>query len=949
MAKGPVAVRYTGAKIELLPHCSLSGAYAFSPMVPKSEHLIFATAADLDASFPLGAARLGSRLEAGRRLELTTRLVGRWELGEEQALKAPATQDCEKATHIVAAATVGAFRFYSGAQVDAGGEAGVGESGVGLSGHTSEERSVLNSDGSPELCAEPSAKGPPRDCGALIRLELSRFDSPRAPLLHELGTLDFTPVEKLVPREHVDGVFEPIRFPIALCQAVLESAPQKNRAALSAYCDSGRQRLERAMRERQPALDWPGTTRIDDLEKLYPEEEDDLGIAQLLLIDARIRDSGKTSEEQLKRLQDVADEYDKEQPLGFWARYILAGSGDYAVEERNLRSLISSSRLATSAWPRLRLAKRMLSEHPSQAVALGLQARNLADECAPERLEILDWLASSGQQALSSGELFEVQLDGVITLANQGRLPSTAALGQRGIRSHDFRTWHASKAELSKRPWTLAALYWGEGAECHFRGNFYCARDHWTSLLKEAPDSPYVLPAYQALLKTVGEQAPEALGEVSRLKPDVRPGSEQRTSIAQAPSCGALGETELQQVLDEAQSLAVIPEHRAQLTSTWEVDSLASLAPELSHCAVENPSNGKWRLLMLRAEAAQSDAMTQLPLTLQVRAGDESQETRRMATCVQNRLEGNASLFSTPFQLTIRVAPGTTTSFDYDQGWPAHVRERFACTAGDDDACIRLGKAWLLGEELPREPGQALAIFSAKCAEGTQEACVEEAVLLQDSEEKADHQRAERLLERACHTAEGRGCRLLANFSSSKRSKDLAQKRRLLLKACEEGSPDASACMELWYAQAEGVLPPMNQEAAGDLLIRACRILGHGAIEGPCATPQDIMVAYPHRADESLGRLTCARGIWQGCETAFTHAPNSESNHWATRGCQAGSPDACAWLAIYGPNIPATQRKESLARAIELCKEQPTSSQKTVCDDTDELKATLAAMKWRSK
>lgn len=929
LLKGPVAVRYQGAEIELIPACRPPGSYTFVPMVPKSEHLVFGSALDLDASFPLGAARLGARLASGKQLELTTRLVGRWEHESSGETRDQGSQ-CRRATHIVAAATVGAFRLYSSA-TRAGGATGKFSEGPGAGGASEQQRKVVNADGSPDNCAEGSSQGPPKGCGALIRLELRSLREPPQALLHELGTLDFIAIDQRLSGITLEERFEPVPFLYTLCSDAASSVFGAPGRQIASYCDTA---------ENQEETEHTRFPSEKDLEALRLALRKQKGPAiELFLLDAQIRSEKGASDATLERLETLADEHPRDSEIGYLARYLLAGSGDPEIEERNLRELLHHPRLSSEAWIRLRLAEHMLKRDRAHAVALAQSARSLAPVCSEERLSILDWLGSEGTSILSSGELFDVQLDAVLTLASQGKLPSVSALGQRALSTHDFQTWDSSKAELGKNQWALGALYWAEGVECLYRGNPKCAAIEWRDLLEKAPHSPYVIPAYHSLLRVVGNSDPGALAALSKLRPQLAPGAPQRAAIAAVPACGALDEKRLQEVLDEAQELAVLKAHQLKEHDTnWEVDSLSALAPELSACALAHPSNGKQRLMTVRINPEHSKKR------VAVDSADQSIESEHLARCVERRTTRNASLFSTPFSVTIRVAQRPKVSFDHGQGWAQHVRERFSCTAGDDAACIRLGEAWLSGEEIPREPGQALAIFSAKCGEGNQVACVEEALLRKTS---GRARKSHALLSQACTLGQGRACRLLLSFETENGAQDAPKVHDLLTRACNAPSGDPAGCVELWYAHKEGKLPPLDADAAQKLLTTACRTLGHGAFDGACSTPSELMESYPHRAGGDLGRITCARGIWQGCESAFVDSTEKERPHFARAGCAAGSPDACAWLVEEDKSLLGSKAAELLRRAIKLCSTHEDTGHESVCDNLEPLRAELKVLEWK--
>jgi hypothetical protein len=79
---------------------------------------------------------------------------------------------CDGATHVVSALTVGAFTFTAGADATVGASATV--MGAGGGAQSTSTRETLNADGDEGACQKATLddKGPPQECGALIRVEV---------------------------------------------------------------------------------------------------------------------------------------------------------------------------------------------------------------------------------------------------------------------------------------------------------------------------------------------------------------------------------------------------------------------------------------------------------------------------------------------------------------------------------------------------------------------------------------------------------------------------------------------------------------------------------------------------------------------------------------------------------------------------------------------------------
>jgi hypothetical protein len=169
----------------------------------------------------------------------------------------------------------------------------------------------------------------------------------------------------------------------------------------------------------------------------------------------------------------------------------------------------------------------------------------------------------------------------------------------------------------------------------------------------------------------------------------------------------------------------------------------------------------------------------------------------------------------------------------------------------------------------------------------------------------------------------------------------------LLTRGCNAPVGDPASCVQLWYAHKEGLLPPLDAEEARKLLGTGCRTLGHGAVDGTCSTPAELMASYPHQAGGDLGRLTCAHGIWQGCESAFVDSSKEERPHFARAGCNAGSPDACAWLVEADKSIKRSNAAQLLRRALQLCEKHEETEHKSVCDDLEPVRAHLKVLEWK--
>ncbi len=171
-------MRYTGCEMEVLTRCTVRGSYKYTPVTLQSERITIHDADDLYAQIPIGAAKLEGELEKSGQLNVDTSIVGTFDAAESIA-RDDLNGDCERATHVLTSLTVGAFEFYSGAAVSAGG--GVGAFGMGAGGKSRSERTLLTRSGTGEACKSSRGEDerPPEGCGALLRVEATPIAAAR--------------------------------------------------------------------------------------------------------------------------------------------------------------------------------------------------------------------------------------------------------------------------------------------------------------------------------------------------------------------------------------------------------------------------------------------------------------------------------------------------------------------------------------------------------------------------------------------------------------------------------------------------------------------------------------------------------------------------------------------------------------------------------------------------
>jgi hypothetical protein len=170
--QGMVAVSYKGCELQVL-RCHGPTQYQYVPLTRKQNRLVIKNEDELYANLPVGAVTLEGKLKTAGQLNVEMTLVGRYELNESSVTRDQLQgDDCDAATHVVGALTVGAFTFSAGSEASVG--AGVRVMGVGEGASSSAAKEMLQRDGEDSACQKSTGSdtAPPDGCGALIRLEV---------------------------------------------------------------------------------------------------------------------------------------------------------------------------------------------------------------------------------------------------------------------------------------------------------------------------------------------------------------------------------------------------------------------------------------------------------------------------------------------------------------------------------------------------------------------------------------------------------------------------------------------------------------------------------------------------------------------------------------------------------------------------------------------------------
>jgi hypothetical protein len=168
---GVVAVEYSGCDLRILDRCRIPGSYAWKRTTLSVDTTEIADEDDLYAKLPLGAATLSGQLKTSGTLYVQTTVAGQLQLVGKAAEDATSGAECGRATHLVTALSVGAFKLMAGGAVE--GRAGADLGTAGVSGGTKQSKSTLRSAGDPKACEHASAKEPHADCRSPIQIFLS--------------------------------------------------------------------------------------------------------------------------------------------------------------------------------------------------------------------------------------------------------------------------------------------------------------------------------------------------------------------------------------------------------------------------------------------------------------------------------------------------------------------------------------------------------------------------------------------------------------------------------------------------------------------------------------------------------------------------------------------------------------------------------------------------------
>ena len=172
MKDGVAVVRYECDKFEPIKTCSVRGSYGYAAVSRKEDVLQLNNSDELRANLPLSAASFGAELKRGASLDLALVMVGKKSSTVKKPGRGELIGECDRATHVVRGAVIGAFAMKSGS---VGKVTSVAELfGAGASGTSVSSKSLQSRDGELAACRKSTSgdEAPVNQCESAIRLEL---------------------------------------------------------------------------------------------------------------------------------------------------------------------------------------------------------------------------------------------------------------------------------------------------------------------------------------------------------------------------------------------------------------------------------------------------------------------------------------------------------------------------------------------------------------------------------------------------------------------------------------------------------------------------------------------------------------------------------------------------------------------------------------------------------
>jgi transposase len=171
LRQGSIIVSYSGCTLRMLPRCRARGDYVWRRTTTSTDVIEIRNADELYAKMPLGAVSLEGELQRSGRLAVQTTASGQLQLSGFDPMSVAKGAECEGATHVIGALSVGAFKLRSGGAARAGGRAEVSAIGSARAGSESEE-TIVREAGAPARCEQSTESAPHAECASPLQMFL---------------------------------------------------------------------------------------------------------------------------------------------------------------------------------------------------------------------------------------------------------------------------------------------------------------------------------------------------------------------------------------------------------------------------------------------------------------------------------------------------------------------------------------------------------------------------------------------------------------------------------------------------------------------------------------------------------------------------------------------------------------------------------------------------------
>ena len=171
LRQGSVIVSYSGCTLRMLPRCQVRGDYVWRRTTTSTDVIEIRNADELYAKMPLGAVSLEGELQRSGRIAVQTTAAGQLQLANFEPTSVPKSPECEGATHVVGALSVGAFKLRSGGAARAAGRADVSVIGGARAASDSEE-TIVREAGAATRCEQSTESAPHSECASPLQMFL---------------------------------------------------------------------------------------------------------------------------------------------------------------------------------------------------------------------------------------------------------------------------------------------------------------------------------------------------------------------------------------------------------------------------------------------------------------------------------------------------------------------------------------------------------------------------------------------------------------------------------------------------------------------------------------------------------------------------------------------------------------------------------------------------------